>query len=92
MFNVLNSQEITAIDNNYTFDSVQPIANVKCDVSAAGSSNPIGKLQSGCSQVAYVKTVDGRPVTVNPNWGRAVASTASFQSPLSLRVGLALTF
>ena len=92
VFNVLNSQDITAIDNNYTFDAVQPIGNVKCDVAAAGSSNPIGKLQSSCPQLAYLKTVDGRPVNVNPNWGRAVAATASYQAPLSLRIGLALTF
>jgi hypothetical protein len=92
VFNVLNSQEITAIDNNYTFDSVQPIANIKCDASAAGSKNPAAKLQSSCPDLQYLKTVDGRPVTVNPNYGRAVAATTSYQAPLSLRIGLALSF
>jgi hypothetical protein len=36
VFNVLNSQEIVNFDEDYTFDSVQPIANVKCDSSAVG--------------------------------------------------------
>ena len=92
IFNVLNSQEITNIDTNYTFDSVQPIANIKCDTSAAGAKDPAAKLKSACPDIAYLKTVDGRPVTVNPNYGKAVAATASYQAPLSLRVGLALTF
>ena len=92
VFNVLNAQDVLTVDNNYTFDTVQPIANVKCDASAGGAKNPAAKLKADCPELAYLKTVDGRPVTVNPNFGRAAAATPSFQAPLTLRVGLALTF
>jgi len=92
VFNVLNSQDVLQIDSNYTFDTVQPIANLKCDSSAAGSKNPEAKLKADCPELNYLKTVEGRPVIVNPNFGKAVAATASYQAPLSLRVGLALTF
>jgi hypothetical protein len=92
VFNVLNSQDVLAIDTNYTFDTVQAIPNLKCDSSAAGSSNPEARLRADCGQVAYLKTVEGRPASVNPNFGRAFGVTPSFQAPLSVRVGLALTF
>jgi hypothetical protein len=92
VFNVLNSQDVLAIDTNYTFDTVQPISNLKCDSSAAGSANPEAKLKADCPQLAYLKTVEGRSVTVNPNFGKPFGVTPSFQAPLSVRVGLALTF
>jgi hypothetical protein len=92
VFNVLNSQEIVNFDEDYTFDSVQPIVNLKCDSTAVGSKNPIAKLQSDCPDVAHLKTLDGTPVTPNPNFGKPAATATSYQTPLALRIGLALTF
>ena len=94
VFNILNSQEARTTDENYTFDAVQPIAGINCDTSAAHSGDPVGQLKRDCPDVAYLKTVDGRPVTVNPNWGKAgtFANQPNFQFPLSLRFGVALSF
>jgi hypothetical protein len=94
VFNVLNSQEARTTDENYTFDAVQPIAGINCDTSAGHSGDPVGQLKRDCPDIAYLKTVDGRPVTVNPNWGKAgtFANQPNFQFPLSLRFGVALSF
>jgi hypothetical protein len=92
VFNVFNSQTISLVDEDYTFDSVQPVTGIKCDANAVGSGNPVQKLQAACPQVKYMKTVDGRPVTVNQNWGRAAPGITSYQVPLSLRFGVALSF
>lgn len=93
VFNVFNSEEIVNIDENYTFDSVQPIVGAQCSSkNAVSKSNPIAALAKDCPQVAYLKTTDGRPVTVNPNFGKAEAVSSAFQEPLYFRVGVALTF
>jgi len=92
VFNVLNNQEILNIDQNYTFSQVQGIRNIKCDSAAAGENNPTLTLANDCADVRYLKTVAGVPIVPNPNFGKPVAATASYQAPLSLRVGLALTF
>jgi hypothetical protein len=97
LFNVFNTEEILAIDEDYTFDFVQPIQGIKCSSrNAAGSSNPVRKLQQNCPDLAYLKTMDGRPVTVNPNWGRAAPGTqtggSAYQVPFSMRFGVALSF
>lgn len=93
VFNVFNSEEIVAIDQDYTYDMTQPISGAKCsNKSSAGKANPAQALQSACPDLKYLKTIDGRNVTVNPNWGRPAAGTASFMMPLSLRLGLALSF
>jgi outer membrane receptor protein involved in Fe transport len=93
VFNVFNSEEIIAIDQDYTYDAAQPITGANCSSkTSAGKGNPVAALQSACPDLKYLKTIDGRPVTVNPNWGRPAAGTASFLAPLSLRLGLALSF
>jgi hypothetical protein len=92
LFNVLNRQAIREIDEDYTFDDVAPIP-VSCDSrNSAGKANPVAALQADCPDLAYLRTIDGRPVTVNPNWGKAARTTTAFQNPLSLRLSLALTF
>jgi hypothetical protein len=92
LFNVFNRQAIREIDEDYTFDDVAPIP-VSCDSrNSAGKANPVAALQADCPDLAYLRTVDGRPVTVNPNWGKAARTTTAFQNPLSLRLSLALTF
>jgi hypothetical protein len=92
VFNLLNSQEIASLDENYTFNAVQPISGLKCTSSAAGSSNPVAQLQSDCPDIQFLKRNNGRIADVNPNWGRAAATTTAFQAPLSVRFGVALSF
>jgi hypothetical protein len=92
VFNVLNRQEVLLYDQNYTFDTIQPIQAVSCKPGAVGKSNPIATLQGACPDVAFLKTVDGRPVTPNLNWGKPAASNLAFQTPIQLRFGLALSF
>jgi hypothetical protein len=72
---------------------VAPINGLECsNKDSAGKSNPAAALAADCPDLAYLKTIDGRPVTVNPNWGKAARSNTAFQNPLSLRLSLALTF
>jgi hypothetical protein len=93
VFNVLNSEEIVNIDENYTFDAVQPIVGAQCsNKDAASSSNPAGALAADCPQIGYLRTTDGRPVTVNPNFGKAEAVSTAYQTPLYFRVGVGLSF
>lgn len=92
VFNIFNTQEVEIVDEDYTFDAVQPISGLNCDSSAASASNPIARLQADCPDLQFIKTVDGRSPAVNQNWGRAAPGTASFQAPLAIRFGLSLSF
>ena len=93
VFNVFNSQEVREPDEDYTFDTVVPITKANCgSKNSAGSGNTVAALQNDCSAVKYLKTVEGRPVSPNPNWGKAAKTTTAFQDPLSLRLSLAVTF
>jgi len=88
-FNILNSQTATSVDQNYTFDNVLPIQNGAChNKNGANASNPTQGALADCPDLQYLRTTDGRPVTVNPNFGRPT----SYQLPLSIRFGLALAF
>ncbi|HUL58102.1 MAG TPA: TonB-dependent receptor [Anaeromyxobacteraceae bacterium] len=88
-FNILNSQTATQVDQNYTFDNVLPVANGACkNKNGANATNPLNGALGDCPDLQYLRTTDGRPVTVNPNFGRATA----YQLPLSVRFGLALAF
>jgi hypothetical protein len=93
VFNLFNTQEILEIDQNYTFDTVTPVSGIDCDSrDSAGSSDPIASLQRDCPGLAFLKTVDGLPVTTNPNFGKADKGLNTFQLPLSMRFSLALQF
>lgn len=91
VFNVFNSQETLTYDQDYTFDAVHTIPT-SCANHAAGKANPIQALQSACPDVAYLKTIDGRNATLNPNWGKTDRATTAIQAPLSMRLSLALSF
>ena len=72
---------------------VTPISGIDCKGrNSAGKSNPIDALKSDCPGLAYLKTVDGNQVTVNPNWGKPISTTAAYQAPLSARLSLSLSF
>ena len=89
VFNALNQQQAVAVDQNYTFDAVRPIVNGQCSArSAASSTSPSGAALGDCPDLRYLRTIDGRAVTVNQNFGRPT----QYQAPLSVRLGLALLF
>jgi len=92
IFNVLNSQETLLYDQNYTLDFVQPIQGVSCKQGVVGKTDPVGALQASCPDVAFLKTIDGRPVVANANWGKALNSSRAFQTPIQMRLGLSLAF
>ena len=101
VFNIFNQQEVQFVDQDWTFDDVLPIANGKCnDRDAVDSDNPIEAALADCPDLAYLKTTDGRPVTINPNFGRPQRgetpdrgyNEAAYQLPIAFRFGLALTF
>jgi len=77
LFNVYNSQRTTGVDDNYTFDDINPIVGGdREDLEHAKS------LNSGTG------TPDGTPITVNPNY----ASDTGAQSPFFARLGFRLIF
>ena len=93
IFNVFNSQETLSYDENYTFDTAQPIIGAQCKAkNSAGKKDPIAAIQSDCPDLAYLRSTDGRPVTINPSYGRPNSLLGSFQSPIAFRFGLALSF
>jgi hypothetical protein len=86
VFNVFNSKTELTVDENYTFDDVLPMTGLKCDGNYA--QDGLTALMNDCPDLAYLKTVAGAPVEVNPNWGEGL----TFKAPLSLRFNVALTF
>ena len=93
VYNVLNSQNIVYADESYTFDTVQPAAGINCSGTTAPQAKvPWQRLQQDCPDLKYLKTVDGRNVQVNKNWGRALPGVTSYQVPISMRLGVALSF
>ena len=92
VFNILNTQTVLLYDQNYTFDQVQILQNAGCKGDFVGTSDPVGKIQAACPDMKFLKTIDGRPVGVNPSWGRPAPTNISFQTPIQLRFGLALAF
>jgi len=75
-FNVLNWQQVTAVDNNYTFAGVLPVVN--------------GKPSDLPSQLRY-DDGSNRPFAqadINPNFGHALA----YQAPRAFRFGAKVSF
>jgi hypothetical protein len=77
---------------NFTYDQIHPIQRSGCKTDAVGTSDPAGKLQGACPDVAFLKTVGGARANVNPNWGKAANSSYTYQIPIQVRFGLALAF
>ena len=89
VFNILNSQTATSVDQNWTYDSTQPIVNGQCSSrNAASKSTPVSAALADCPALGYMKTTDGNNVTINTNFAKPTA----YQTPLSVRFGLELTF
>ena len=86
---MLNSQAATNVDQSYTFDFVAPMQGAQCRAkNSISQADPTAALLATCPDLAYARTLDGLRVTPNLNYGRAT----SFQTPISARFGVALTF
>ena len=93
LFNVLNDQTATQLDNNRTYSYVLPILGSGChSKNAAGKADPVKAALADCPDLGYLRTIDGRPAAINSNWGRPVAATSSYNPARSLRLGLSLSF
>lgn len=88
VFNALDARTALAVDETYTKEQVSSIVGATCSGNPAAGSNPAASVATACPDLAYVRTIDGRPVTVNQNWGRPT----EFLNPLLVRFGAALTF
>jgi hypothetical protein len=89
VFNVLNAQAPVAVDQNYTYDSVQPVVGGACRArDGAEGVDPLASAAADCPDLRYLRTTDHRPVTPNPNFGRAL----QVQAPRAVRFGLAVSF
>ena len=89
VFNVLNAQVVTNVDQRYTFDFVNPMPNAQCSAkNSISQADPLAALAANCPDLPYARTTDGSRVTPNLNYGRATA----YQTPISARFGVALSF
>lgn len=81
VFNLFNQQQTTSVDDTWTYDSVLPVVGGKAPNTNYNNHAPSGDL-------VYLRNTDGKPATVNPNWGNATG----YQAPLSMKFGLRLSF
>jgi len=89
VFNVLNAQAMSTVDQRYTFDFVTPMQGAQCSSkNAISQKDPAAALLAACPDLAYARTLEGQRVTPNLNYGRPT----SFQEPVSARFGVALSF
>jgi hypothetical protein len=89
VFNLYNQQTALSVDERWTFSFAQPIAGTRCSGgNPAGGKDPIAGVLAACPELAYLKTLDGSPVAVNPNYGRA----RSFQQPRAWRLSVTMSF
>jgi hypothetical protein len=70
VINLFNQQQVTNVDDDYTYSSVLPILN----------GQP--------SDLVHLRSYDGRPAVINPNYGQPTA----YQEPLYMRFGARLSF
>jgi hypothetical protein len=83
IFNIFNFQEVTLVDENYTFSVVNPIVDGKPIKDANG------KLTVDPSQLKHPDGTPFDPKTeINPNYGKP----ARYQSPRTFRFGAKVTF
>jgi hypothetical protein len=82
IFNFLNLKETVAVDQNYTFDPICPIAG--------GGVGDLGNLRiaDGSDPVTGKCIPSSDSPTVNPNYRQATL----FQAPIAARLGLKLSF
>jgi outer membrane receptor protein involved in Fe transport len=84
VFNIFNFQEVTAVDQTFTFTRVFPIED-------GGSPADLEACRTGQGQCRVLATTNGAPIAasdINPNFNRPTA----YQAPLSVRLGARLSF
>jgi len=92
IFNIFHFQEVTAVDEDYTFNEVSPLVDAKPVKGTDGKLSP--KLCSGPDDAATdcLRHPDGTPfdekTEKNPNYGKP----AQYQSPRTFRFGAKITF
>ena len=97
IFNLLNLQTVQWVTQDYTFDYVTPMQGAQCSSkNAATSKNPIAALEADCPDLPYARTIEGRRVTANLNYGQPTVSqngrVGAYQLPISARFGIQLSF
>jgi hypothetical protein len=89
VFNLLNGQAVTEVDQSYTYDYVAPIQGAQCGSrNAISQKDPAAALLAACPDLVYARTIEGLRVTPNPNYGRPTG----YQVPITARFGVALSF
>ncbi len=90
IFNIFNFQEVTAVDEDYTFAEVTPLVDAKPVKGADGKLGPKicagGKVAPDCLQHPDGTAFDASEK--NPNYGKP----AAYQSPRTFRFGAKVTF
>jgi hypothetical protein len=89
IFNVLNEQAATSVDQRYTLDFANPVQGAQCSgKNAVQQKDPLAALAADCPDLVYARTLDGRRITPNLNFGRA----NGWMTPVSARFGVAFSF
>ncbi|MFO0743340.1 MAG: TonB-dependent receptor, partial [Labilithrix sp.] len=89
IFNIFNFQEVTAVDEDYTFSEVTPLVDAKPVKGADGKMGP--KVCTAGVSPDCLQHPDGTPFLAsekNPNYGKP----AAYQSPRTFRFGAKVTF
>jgi hypothetical protein len=96
IFNLTNAQAVQWVDMNYTFDAVTPIQQAQCsNKTSINQKDPLTALNAACPDLAYAVTpFENRRITPNLNFGRPAAGGGftAYQTPISARFGVALSF
>jgi hypothetical protein len=89
VFNVLDAQATSNVDERYTTDFTAPMQGAQCgSKNAIQQKDPLAAIRADCPDLPYARTLDGRAVTPNLNYGRPTG----LQAPISARLGVALSF
>jgi hypothetical protein len=90
-------QTVQWVDQTWTLDQANPMQGAQCaNKNSVTQKNPIAALQTDCPDLPYARTIDGRRLSVNLNYGQPGGSTsgrvAAWQAPISARFGIQLSF
>jgi hypothetical protein len=82
-FNVLGSQQVTAVDQSWVFPSNTPVKAIP-----NGTIGSLQKIQSPNAQPGVYLPLSGPDSVLNPNFGHATA----YQAPRNFRLLARFTF
>nr|WP_239470018.1 TonB-dependent receptor [Archangium violaceum] len=87
-FNVFNFQQVTAVDQTFTFTQVHPIENGGSPDDVEGCRDDGGRCRVYVSSSPLDNPTAITPSEVNPNFKKPIA----YQTPRSIRFGVKLSF